>query len=219
MLYLFAALIFAALTAWATWKQNRGLEMVAKPAVMIILLAYVWGALGLEGAAVWFLLGMFFSLVGDMLLLSLDRLFSFGLAAFLLAQVFYIFGFNSPASPVSLWGLILALVIGLGSARVLKRILSALAAQGQANMRIPIVVYGAVISLMLLSAMLKLSDPAWKAGASALAAAGAFLFFLSDIVLAWLKFVTPIQNGRVINIGLYHLGQMCIAAGLVMQLA
>jgi hypothetical protein len=42
---------------------------------------------------------------------------------------------------------------------------------------------------------------------------------LSDIVLAWLKFVTPINHGRMINIGLYHLGQICIAAGVVMQFA
>lgn len=218
MLYLLAALIFAALTALATWKQNRGLEFVVKPAVMILLIAYVWISAGVQGALLWFALGMFFSLVGDVLLLWLDRFFLAGLAAFLLAQAAYIIGFNSPASPVSMWGLVLALVVGLGTARVLRKILSALAAKGQARMKIPVTVYGVVIALMLLSAMLKLDDPAWKTGASALVAMGAFLFFMSDIVLAWLKFVTPIPNGRVINIGLYHLGQVCIAAGVVMQL-
>jgi uncharacterized membrane protein YhhN len=74
-----------------------------------------------------------------------------------------------------------------------------------------------VVTLMLLSAMLKLTDPAWGAGASLLVALGAFLFFLSDIVLAWNKFVIPIRNGRVLNIVLYHLGQICLAAGVVMQ--
>ncbi|RJP50238.1 MAG: lysoplasmalogenase [Anaerolineaceae bacterium] len=218
MIYLIAALIFAALTALATWKKNRGLEFAAKPAVLALLLIYLWITAGLNGALLWFALGMFFSLVGDVLLLWLDRMFLYGLVSFLLAQVAYVIGFSSPPSPVSMWGLLLAVILALGSARVLRRILSALAEKGNTRMRIPIIVYGLVITLMLLSAMLKLTDPLWGAGASLLVALGAFLFYLSDIVLAWLKFVTPIQNGRVINIGLYHLGQILIAAGVVVQL-
>ena len=217
MWFLLAALIFAALTAFATWKKNRAVEFVAKPAVMIALLIYLWTSVELQGALLWFALGMLFSLAGDVLLLWLDRMFLFGLAAFLLAQIAYIVGFNLPSSPISVWGLTMAVIVGLGSARVLRRILSALAENGNARMRIPVTIYGVVIALMLLSAMLKLTDLAWDANASALVALGAFLFFLSDIVLAWLKFVTPIQNGRVINIGLYHLGQICIAAGVAMQ--
>jgi hypothetical protein len=54
-------------------------------------------------------------------------------------------------------------------------------------------------------------------GCIPLAAFGAFLFFLSDIILAWNKFVAPINNGRIINIGLYHLGQIALIAGVVMQ--
>jgi uncharacterized membrane protein YhhN len=217
MIYLIAALIFAALTALATWKKNRGLEFVAKPAVLTLLLIYLWTSVGLRGALLWFALGMLFSLIGDVLLLWLDRMFLYGLVSFLLAQIAYVIGFNLPPSVVSLWGLALAVIVALGSARVLRRILSALAEKGNTRMRIPITVYGLVITLMLLSAMLKLTDPAWGAGASLLVALGAFLFFLSDIVLAWLKFVTPINHGRMINIGLYHLGQICIAAGVVMQ--
>lgn len=219
MWYLLAALVFAALTALGTWKENRALQFIAKPAVMIVLFIYLWISTGLTGAPLWFGLGMLFSLAGDVFLLSLDRLFLYGLAAFLLAQGAYIVGFNLPASPFSFWGFLLAVVIGLGGARILRRLLSALMEKGQARMRIPVTVYGIVISLMLLSAMLKLSDPAWSAGASLLAALGAFLFYLSDIVLAWNRFVAPISNGRVINIGLYHLGQILIAAGVVMQFA
>ncbi|HSQ38559.1 MAG TPA: lysoplasmalogenase, partial [Anaerolineales bacterium] len=137
--------------------------------------------------------------------------------SFLIGHIAYVIGFNSPTSPLSLWGLLLAVIIGMGGARIIRRILSGLVEKGQARMRIPIAGYGAVISLMLLSAMLKLTDPAWGAGASLLVALGAFLFFLSDIVLAWNKFVTPIQNGRMLNIGMYHIGQILLAAGVVMQ--
>jgi alkenylglycerophosphocholine/alkenylglycerophosphoethanolamine hydrolase len=215
--FLSTAFMFAVLTALAVWKNNQGLLFIAKPAVMIVLFIYLWTSTGLQGATLWFGLGILLSLTGDVLLLWIDRFFRYGLAAFLLAHLAYLIGFNSPSSPVSMWGFLLAVIVGLGGARVIRRILSAMLENGQARMRIPVAIYSAVISLMLLSAMLKLTDPAWGTGASLLVALGAFLFFLSDIVLAWNKFVTPIQNGRMFNIGLYHLGQICLAAGVVMQ--
>jgi alkenylglycerophosphocholine/alkenylglycerophosphoethanolamine hydrolase len=217
MIYLLAAFVFAVLESLALWKKIQGLEFIAKPAVMVLLFVYVWTSIGLTGVPLWFGLGILFSLAGDVFLLWLDRFFIFGLVSFLLGHIAYMVGFNSPTSPLSLWGMLLAVMIGLGGARILRRILSALAEKGQVRMRGPVAVYGVVISLMLLSAMLKLTDPDWGAGASLLVAMGAFLFFLSDIVLAWNKFVTPIQNGRLLNIGLYHLGQIMLAAGVVMQ--
>jgi uncharacterized membrane protein YhhN len=84
-------------------------------------------------------------------------------------------------------------------------------------MRIPIIIYGTVISLMLLSAMLKLTDITWNATAAALVSVGAFLFYISDIILAWNKFVSPIQHGRIYNIGAYHLGQIALIAGVIAQ--
>jgi uncharacterized membrane protein YhhN len=41
--------------------------------------------------------------------------------------------------------------------------------------------------------------------------AGAALFFLSDAILAWNKFVSPIRYGRLMNMASYHLGQLLIA--------
>jgi uncharacterized membrane protein YhhN len=78
-------------------------------------------------------------------------------------------------------------------------------------------VYGIVISIMLLSALIKLTDVSWKAGAALLVGAGAFLFYLSDLILAWNKFVSPIQNGRIYNILSYHLGQIVLIAGVASQ--
>ena len=217
MWFILAALVFAALTGLATWKSNRGLEMIAKPAVMVILLVYLWTSVGLTGAPLWFGLGVLLSLLGDIFLLWLDRMFTFGLAAFLLGHIAYVIGFNIPIPQFSVWGIFLALMIGLSGVRIMRRILSALIQKGQTRLRAPLAVYSAVISLMLLSAMLKLTDLAWDASAALLVAAGAFLFYLSDIVLAWIKFVAPIQYGRILNIGLYHLGQIMLAAGVVMQ--
>jgi hypothetical protein len=65
--------------------------------------------------------------------------------------------------------------------------------------------------------MMKLTDISWNASAAALAAVGAFLFYLSDIILAWNKFVAPIKDGRIYNIGAYHLGQIALIAGVIAQ--
>ena len=140
-----------------------------------------------------------------------------GLVAFLLAHLAYLIGFNIPIPQISAWGFFLAIMVGLGGMRTIRRIIAALVANGQARMRTPIIIYGTVISLMLLSAMMKLTDLTWNANAGVLVSVGAFLFYVSDIILAWHKFVAPIQHGRIYNIGAYHLGQIILIAGVVAQ--
>jgi uncharacterized membrane protein YhhN len=217
-IFLIAAFVFAALESLALWKSWLRLEYLAKPAVMIILFLWLWTSVGLNGASLWFGVGILLSLTGDVLLMiSLDRLFLAGLVVFLLAHVAYLVGFNIPIPGISAWGFFLAIMVGLGGTRVIRRILVPLAANGQGRMRMPIIVYGVVISLMLLSAMLKLTDFTWNATAAAFVSVGAFLFYISDIILAWNKFVSPIQYGRIYNIAAYHLGQIVLIAGVIAQ--
>lgn len=216
--FLIAAFIFAALEALALQKSWFRLEVFAKPGVMIALFFWLFTSVGLNGSLIWFGAGVLLSLAGDVLLMiSLDRLFLAGLVAFLLAHVTYIVGFNLPLPALTAWGVILAVLIGWGGARVIRRILSEGMKKGQSRMRIPIIIYSTVISLMLLSAMMKLADLSWDAGASLLVSLGAFLFYLSDVILAWIKFVNPIKNGRIYNIAAYHLGQIALIAGVIIQ--
>lgn len=213
------ALIFAGLESLALWKKWRGLEYVAKPAVMVCLFTWLYLATGLQGVAFWFGVGLIFSLAGDVLLmLSLERMFVFGLLAFLLAHIAYLAGFQNELRTVSFWSVLLIFIIAVNALRLMRRIISAMRANGQDRLVNPVIVYSSVISVMLYAAMTTLSNPAWKAGASLLVGLGAFLFYASDLVLAWNKFVAPIQNGRMINIGLYHLGQISLIAGIVSQL-
>jgi uncharacterized membrane protein YhhN len=90
--------------------------------------------------------------------------------------------------------------------------------KGLKRLVVPKVVYGTVITLMLLSALLAFYRANWKTSAAGLVGAGAILFYFSDIILAWDKFVTPIKNGRLVNMILYHLGQFALAAGIMLQL-
>jgi len=217
-IFLIAALTFAALEVFALQKNLPRLEYLAKPAVMIALFLWLWTSVGLQGALLWFGLGILFSLAGDVLLMiSLDRFFLAGLVAFLFAHLAYIIGFNTPLPELSGWGIILAVIIGINGVRVMRRVLAPILAQGQLQLRVPITVYGMVISIMLLSALLKLTDLSWNANAALLVSLGAFLFYLSDIILAWMKFVSPIHHGRIYNILSYHLGQIALVAGVVLQ--
>ncbi len=213
-----AAFAFAGLEALALKKNWFKLEIVAKPAVMLCLFFWLLTSVGLEGAALWFGLGILLSLVGDVLLMiSLDRFFLMGLGAFLLAHIFYVIGFNIPLPALSAWSVILVILIGWGGSKVIRRILVSVLEKGQGRMRLPIMVYSVVISIMLLSALLKLNDLTWNASAALLVSLGAFLFYISDIILAWNKFVAPIQHGRIYNIAAYHLGQILLIAGVVIQ--
>jgi uncharacterized membrane protein YhhN len=74
-------------------------------------------------------------------------------------------------------------------------------------------VYTIVISVMLFSAMLTLLGEKWISTQALTVCAGAALFFLSDAILAWNKFVSPIRYGRLMNMVSYHLGQLLIALG------
>ena len=216
--WLILAFIFAVLESFALWKSLNKLEYVVKPAVMVCLFVWLYLSTGLQGLTLWFGLGILFSLAGDILLMiSLDRMFIFGLIAFLLAHLAYLIGFQNELMEVSAWSVVLVVILAVSAVRVMRRIVSAIRAKGQTRLVIPVIVYSTVITVMLYAAMTTLSNPAWTAGASLLVGAGAFLFYISDVILAWNKFVSPIQNGRIINIAAYHLGQIGLIAGVISQ--
>jgi uncharacterized membrane protein YhhN len=223
----FILLFLVALVDWvAVAKSWKKVEYIAKPAAMLILL----GLLALVGGfgslpLICFSLGIFFSMAGDVFLMISyarfsERWFLPGLAAFLLAHVSYIVGLNTPLPNVSpIWSLGLAIILALGAARILRRIIDGVRQKGLPRLVRPVSLYGMVITLMLLSALLTLNNPAWKTSAGGLVALGAILFYFSDILLAWNKFVNPIKNGRLANMILYHLGQAALVAGVLIQFA
>ena len=223
----FLLLLLVAVLDWVAVAKNwKKLEYIAKPAAMLVLL----GLLALAGhfrslPLICFSLGIFFSLAGDVFLMISyarfsDRWFTPGLAAFLFAHLSYIVGLNTPLPNVSpIWSLGLAVVLALGAARILRRVIEGVRQKGLARLVRPVSLYGMVITLMLLSALLTLNNSAWKLAAGGLVALGASLFYFSDVLLAWNKFVNPIKNGRLANMMLYHLGQAALVAGVLIQFA
>lgn len=217
-IWLILALIFAILEFMAVSKNIRHLEYIAKPAVMVFLFLWLYTATALQGNALWFGLGLLFSLAGDVLLLfPFERYFLRGLAAFLMAHIFYIAGFRDALMNFSGWSLILLFIIAVNSSRLLRRFLGAMRARGQNTLVLPVVVYGIVISLMLYAAMSTIYDQTWNTRAVLLVGVGALLFVISDAILAWIRFIAPLKNGRVWVMTLYHLGQIGLIAGAISQ--
>ena len=221
----FILLFLVAATDWvAVAKGWKKVEYIAKPAAMLALLGLlaIFGGFG-SLPLICFGLGIFFSLSGDIfLMLSFyrfsNRWFVPGLIAFLLAHVAYITGLNTPLPNVSpIWSMGLAVILALTAARILRRIIAGVRQKGLLRLVRPVGLYGMVITLMLLSALLTLYNASWKTSAAGLVAIGAILFYFSDILLAWNKFVNPIKNGRLANMLLYHLGQFALIAGVIFQ--
>lgn len=225
MILVFILYFLIAVLDWvAVAKGWKKVEYIAKPAAMLVLL----GALSLVGGfgslpLICFGLGIFFSLAGDVFLMISyarfsDRWFIPGLAAFLLAHVTYIIGLNIPMPDVSpLWSLGLGIILALTAARLLRRILAGVSQKGLGRLIRPVALYGMTITLMLLSALLTLFSSWWNAYAAVLVSSGAILFYFSDTLLAWNKFVTPVKNGRLVDMILYHLGQFALVAGVILQ--
>jgi uncharacterized membrane protein YhhN len=198
-------------------KPIKPLEYAAKPATTICLLAYFLLAKGEAAPLFWFGLGLALSIAGDIFLLLPREQLMPGLVSFLLAHICYIIGFNMPLPPLTAWGLLFAVTYALMAARIFRKINAGLASKGLLRLKIPVLAYTVVITIMLLSATLTLYHPNWQAWPSALVFLGAALFFLSDVNQAFYRFVGPIKRGRVITMVAYHLGQIGIIVGAVLQ--
>ncbi len=216
----FAAAILTAILEWLAVRLAwRRLEYIAKPGVMILLVAWLCTSSDLEGALLWFWLGALFSLAGDIFLLLPPerRTFAWGLRAFLLAHVAYIVGLNHHLAAPALPMLIIAAIISSFSILFGRQIMTGLRKKKLGRLIPPVIAYIFTISIMVFSALITLFCPEWKLPAAILVATGSTLFMISDSILAWNRFVTNIRQGRLILMITYHLGQMAILAGAALQ--
>jgi len=211
----------AGLDWFAVGAGRPRLERLTKPATLALLLVWWISAIPRPAPAstLWFLFGLAFSLVGDVFLLFPERRFVYGLGAFLLAQVAYTVGLNITGPVVegraiAAAAAILALAVVLGS--VLRR---GLARRGNLGMLAPVTVYLAAVSAMLWSAATAALRPEWPAVAGGLVATGGALFFASDAILAWNRFVQPFDGARLLTHITYHLGQVGLVVGMSLTLS
>lgn len=206
-------LALAAADWYAVARSNKTLEYIFKPATMVGVIALTL-SLTLEPHDVWqtrwFLAGFVFSLAGDVfLMLPNPRLFVFGLGAFLAGHVCFIIGLNPTLPPTNAFALLLpvALVAGV----VVWRIIQSLRAGNQTSLIGPVIAYGVAMTLMVFSAWATLFRPEWVGARVVFVIAGATLFFISDGVLAWNRFVRPFAAAKLAVIVTYHVAQVLLA--------
>jgi alkenylglycerophosphocholine/alkenylglycerophosphoethanolamine hydrolase len=210
-LILLAAL---AITDWvAADKKIKPLEYFAKPVTMLALLWWMWLNAGFGGSMLWFTLGVIFCLAGDVFLMVPRELFIFGLAAFLVGHICYIVGLNNNPPFINFLGGLVIVLLGIFIYWLYPRLARGLKQKGETQLRIPVLVYALVISLMVYSALMTLTRPGWSVAAALSASLGALLFYASDSMLAWDRFVKPLSHARLRVMVTYHLGQMGIILG------
>jgi uncharacterized membrane protein YhhN len=179
---------------------------------------WIGGTTGFGGSMLWFALGAFFCLLGDVFLMIPRDLFIFGLVAFLIGHIFYIIGFNDQPPYFNGLGGLTIIIVGAFIAWLYPRLVTGLKEKGKNQLVIPVFVYALVISLMVYSAVLTWSRALWPNLAALAVTVGAILFYASDSILAWDRFVKHISHGRTINLIAYHLGQFGIVFGAIYHL-
>jgi len=201
----------------AVARTQKRVEYIVKPGTLILVIIAAWLLKrGADGRlASFFVLGLCFSLAGDVfLMLPGEQFFIPGLLSFFVAHVCYIIGLN-PTLPPPGAVVVLIIVAALG-AWLYARIAAGLRRQGQLAMRMPVAAYATILSLMLFSAWATWFRPAWPTVARFTVSLGATLFFASDSMLAWNKFVTPSPVLRVLVMVTYHLAQFALAATIAL---
>jgi uncharacterized membrane protein YhhN len=214
---LIIVLILAILDWIAAEKKWKPIEYVAKPGTMLALLWWIGQSVGWGGSMLWFTLGAVFCLAGDVFLMLPKDMFIFGLLAFLVGHVFYVVGLNNVAPFINLWGGVLIILLAIYLGWLYPRLVKGLNAKGKGGLKIPVLIYSLVISLMVYSALMTWNRPGWSTIPAILVSGGAVLFYSSDSMLAWDRFIRPLSHARLRVMVTYHLGQIGIILGAVLH--
>ena len=205
-LFLAAAVVMAVLDWVALVRGSALLEYVSKPAATAAFLATAatldvthdasWG---------WRLAALAFCILGDVFLMLPRDSFIQGLGSFAVAQILFTVSFLTGETS----GLLLLVgVVTVGTAAVLlaRRFVAGIRQSGRAELVAPVIVYMVVISAMTVGAI---------GSGSAVAAAGAVIFMVSDSLIAESRFVAARAWHPVGIMVTYHLALAGLVLGLL----
>jgi uncharacterized membrane protein YhhN len=208
-----AAFVFLALSlaaAFFNWvavhQENKPLEYLCKPLTLGLLIGC---ALVLDpsdpAVRAWFVVALVFSLAGDVFLMLPKDLFVFGLGAFLLGHIAYVIGMQVDGVEPGRFFVGIIIVAGL-LAVIGTRVLKGVRTGPDPSLAGPVVAYMGVISAMVASAI---------GVGQVMMVIGAGLFYASDALIAWNRFVHETRHHAVTIMVTYHLGQMALVLSLV----
>lgn len=194
--------------------KNSLIQSFTKPLIIPVIIGYFDSKIPnlMKGLSKWVLAALLFSLFGDFLLMferNDSIFFLLGLSAFLIAHIFYIIFFhkvrvkeNVKSNP---WLLVLVVIYYAALINLLSPYL--------ADLKIPVLVYGIVISVMFMLAMHMLFIKNKPAGQWMMV--GALLFVMSDSILAINKFYQPFEAAGVLIMLTYGMAQFLIVHGAI----
>lgn len=198
----------------AVYLRNEILSSVAKPLLMPLLVVYFILNTNnfISPLKKWIVLALVFSWAGDVLLLfeSMNPdFFVSGLVAFLIAHFFYILFYESIIRRENLkknyWWFIPVLIYYVSIIYILTPHLG--------DMKLPVRIYGIVISYMLIQALQTVMIK--NQNAAGLMIAGSVLFIASDSLLAINKFHGSFEYAGIAIMLTYGIAQLLITAGAV----
>jgi len=140
--------------------------------------------------------GLLSGALGDFFL-EFDRFFIPGMGAFLLGHIFYVLGFYKMWGIPSFGIIVTLLLSGFGYFLFLKRFLS--------KEKLAVFLYVLAICTMVAFSSVRI-----------VAFSGAILFFLSDLLLSYDKYVRRIPNRDLLVLSLYFAGQLFISLSVVL---
>lgn len=196
----------------AVYFKNEILRSVTKPLLMPLLIIYFVSAANpfVSSLKKWILLALGFSWLGDVLLMfesTGSNFFIFGLVAFLIAHIFYILFYENVIRLENLkknyWLFIPVLIYYVVLIYVLSPHLE--------DMKLPVRIYGIVISYMLIQALQ--TGRIKNHAAAGLMIVGAVLFITSDSILAVNKFYKSFEYAGMAIMLTYGIGQLLITLG------
>jgi uncharacterized membrane protein YhhN len=207
-------LLVAAINLLLIFLDYGNISPFLKPLLMPLLILYVYYQEAFS-AKKFLLIGLFFSWIGDILLLFTSKgelFFITGLLSFLLAHVFYIYLFSKLGATVAckknlvFWAGIILILIYLQS-------LLALLLPELGNLKVPVSIYALTISIMLAFAWRGYFI--WKKPTRFFILFGAIAFVASDSFLAINKFQSSFEYASFLIMATYLVAQFGIVRGVV----
>ena len=191
------------------WRGNKMGRAISKTSASIAFVVAPW--LSHAPRSTYFHLvaiGLILGAIGDVALLSSSkRGFLAGLGSFLAGHLAYVIGFATLV-PVAAWINPMAIAPIVIAAIALAWLWPHLG-----SMRVPVIAYVAIISLMVIGAL-----AVWQRNALPTSTAilvGALLFFASDLAVARDKFVAPGVINKLWGLPAYYGGQLLLAWAVI----
>lgn len=202
-----------AIEIYANLAKNLQLQYFSKPSLMLILAFYYFiNTRKFTSEKYLILAALVFSWLGDVFLLfdkQYKSLFIYGLTAFLIAHIFYIFYFWQIRKYNKIEKLPNSLIFIAIATYSLA--LFGFLSPNVKNLLIPVGIYAIVISTMLGVSLTAFDFKIHQFGK--ICVAGTLLFVVSDSILAVNRFVSPFEFAGILVMLTYAIAQLLITEG------